>query len=63
MLQRIELFVFVLSIIYSLKHIVQIIIETSKDDPTPLSIGKVEKVLLYLAMSYIITSIITVITT
>jgi len=61
MVQKIELFVLVLSIIYCLKHLIGFIFILGQDDPTPIKVGVVEKVLLYLASSYIVTSLITII--
>jgi hypothetical protein len=61
MKEKIELFVFVLSIIYCIKFIIEFVIILRQDDPEPLKISMVEKIFLYLASSYIITGIISMI--
>jgi hypothetical protein len=61
MIQKIELFVLVLSIIYCIKFIFQFSFTLRQDNPEPIKFGTIEKVLLYLASSYIITAIIALI--
>jgi hypothetical protein len=61
MIQKIEIFVFILSVIFCLKHLIGLIMMLTQEDPTQISIGKVEKVLLYLSSSYIVTSVISII--
>jgi len=62
-LQKIELFLFNLSVIYCIKYLIQFIAVLTQDNPTPIELGKVERVLLYLSASYIVTAIISFITT
>jgi hypothetical protein len=58
MIQKIELFVLVLSAIYCIKFIFAFSFALRQDNPEPIKISSVEKILLYLALSYIITSVI-----
>jgi hypothetical protein len=61
MLEKIELFVFNLSVLYCLKYLIQVIMVLKQDDPTPIVPSNVEKIFLYLSISYIVTTIINVI--
>jgi hypothetical protein len=60
MLEKVKIFVLVLSIIYCLKYLFEFIVLLRQDDPPPMNLGVVEKVLLYLSMSYIVTAIISI---
>lgn len=58
MIQKIELFVFVLSLLYSSKHLFNFVSMLMQDNPTPIVLERIEKILLYLSTSYIVTAII-----
>jgi len=62
MIEKIELFVFVLSVLFCFKHLIGFIITLTQDDPLPIKLRITEKVVFYFSLSYIITSIILVIT-
>jgi len=61
MKEKIELFFFVLSAVYCFKFIAEFLIVLTQDEPAPIKIGVVEKIFLYLASSYVITGIISLI--
>jgi hypothetical protein len=52
---EIKIFLFVLSIIYSLKFVFQFVLKLTQETPEPIEVNKVEQTLLYFAVSYIIT--------
>lgn len=54
-MHEIKLFLFVLSIIYSVRYLIEFGIKFFQDEPTPMKINEVEKTLLYFTSSYIIT--------
>jgi hypothetical protein len=58
MLQEIKLFLFVLSIIYTLRFIIELAIRLFQENPDPLTLSKVEQIAHYVALSYIITYIL-----
>jgi Na+-driven multidrug efflux pump len=57
-LLQIKLFLFVLSIIYILRFIVELAIRLFQDNPDALTLSKTEQFLHYVALSYIITYIL-----
>jgi len=59
MINNIELYILVLSIVFVLRFIVEFIVKLFITSAEPLSTNKYEKVVLYFAISYIITYIIT----
>ena len=59
MLQQIKLFLFVLSIIYNLKFVVELVIRLFQDNPEPIVLSKLEQFYQFVALSYIITFILT----
>jgi len=59
MINNIELYILVLSIVFVLRFISEFIIKLFITSAEPLSINKYEKVILYFVISYIITYIIT----
>jgi hypothetical protein len=63
MIQKIELFVLVLSIIFCLQFLVKFVLLLTQDNPEPMNTSTLEKIFLYLTSSYIVTAIITFITT
>lgn len=60
-LKIVLLFIFVTSIIYCLKYVVDLFIIMKSDDPEPLTISPINKILLLLSSSYIITYILSLI--
>jgi hypothetical protein len=58
MLQEIKLFLFVLSIIYTLRFVVELVIRLFQENPDALTLSKVEQFAHYVALSYIITYIL-----
>jgi len=57
-MQEIKLFLFVLSIIYSLRIAVEFGMKLTQDNPEPMKISKVEQTLLLLSISFVITHIL-----
>jgi hypothetical protein len=58
MISNIELYLFVLSIIFILRFVIEFVVKLFITDAEPLSINKYEKVSLYFSFSYIITYIL-----
>ena len=58
-MQQIKLFFFVLSIIYTLKFIAELVIRLFQDNPDPITVKKYEQYIQYFTLSYIITYILT----
>lgn len=58
MISKVELFLFVLSIVFVLRFILEFVIKLFITDAEPLSLNKYEKVSLYFSVSYIITYIL-----
>ena len=54
-MSQIKVFLFVLSIIYSLRFLVEFGIKFFQEEPTPIVINEIEKTILYFTSSYIIT--------
>jgi len=59
MMYQVKVFLFVISILFSLRLIAEFTIKLFQDNPEPLVLSKTEQVLIYLAVSYIITFILT----
>lgn len=59
MLQKVQIFLFILSALYWIIFLTKLVIISREDNPEPMTISTVEKVLMYLSASYIITGIIT----
>jgi hypothetical protein len=59
MINQIQIFLLVLSVIFLLKFAIEFLIKLRDDDPKPIEITKVNQVFIYLAISYVITFIIT----
>ena len=51
----IKIFLFILSIIYTLRFVIEFVFKLFEDNPTVLVISKYNQVFLYFAISYIIT--------
>jgi hypothetical protein len=58
MIQEIKLFLFVLSIIYSIRIIVEFVLKLTQENPEPMKLSKVEQAVQVFALSYIITYIL-----
>ena len=58
MINEIKVFLLVLSVVYTLRFILEFIIKLFQEEPVPMKLNKVNEVFLYLSLSYIITSII-----
>ena len=56
---QIKVFLFVISILFSMRLIAEFTIKLFQDNPEPLVLSKIEQVFIYLAASYIITFILT----
>jgi hypothetical protein len=54
-MHQIKVFLFVLSIIYSLRFLIEFGIKFFQEEPTPMKINEIEKIILYFSSSYIIT--------
>jgi len=55
---QVKLFFFVLSIIYILRFMVELVIRITQDNAEPISLSKYEQYFYYVALSYIITYIL-----
>lgn len=60
MIQKVELFLLVLSFVYCFKFIFEFVTALKEEDPEPITLSNTERVFLYLAIAYIITSLINV---
>jgi len=58
MIPKIELFFFIVGIVFCLKHLIQVIMVIKQDNPTPMKLSTVNQILLYIAVSYVLTYII-----
>jgi hypothetical protein len=58
MMQEIKLFLFVLSVVYSIRIIVEFILKLTQENPEPMKLSKVEQSIQVFALSYIITYIL-----
>jgi len=58
MINNIELYILILSTVFILRFLFEFIIKLLVTSAEPLSINKYEKIILYFAVSYIITYII-----
>lgn len=56
---QIKLFFFILSIVYLSRFIVELVVKLTQDNTEPMVTTKVEKSLQLIALSYIITYILT----
>lgn len=55
MMELIKIFLFVLSLIYTLRFVFEFLLKLTQENPEPLVIKEIEKVFLYLTSAYIIT--------
>lgn len=57
MINNIFVFLFVLSTVYILRFVVEFIFQLTQENPKTIELSNIEKVIMYIAFSYIITSI------
>jgi hypothetical protein len=57
-MEQIKLFFFVLSIVYSLRIIVEFSMKLTQENPEPMKLTKLEQTLQIISLSYIITYIL-----
>jgi hypothetical protein len=55
MMEQIKLFLFVLSLIYTLRFVFEFVLKLTQQNPEPLVIKEIEKIFLYFTSAYIIT--------
>lgn len=58
MIKAISIFLFVFSIIFLLRYIVEIFLAVRSEVPKPININKIIELFLYVSVSYIITFLI-----
>ena len=58
MIEQIKLFLFVMSIIYTLRFVVEFVVRLTQENPEPMKLSKVEQAIQVFALSYIITYIL-----
>jgi hypothetical protein len=58
MINEIKLFLFVLSIVFQMRFIIEFLYQLTRETPEPMTIKENEKTLLYFAGAYIITYIL-----
>jgi hypothetical protein len=58
MINEIKIFFLILSVVFTLRFIVEFIVKLYQEEPVPMKINKINEIFLYLSLSYIITSII-----
>ncbi len=56
--KTIELYLFILSIIFTLRFIIEFFVRFKEENPKPMVIDTPNRIFLYLAISYIITFLI-----
>jgi hypothetical protein len=57
-MEIIKSYFFILSIVFNLRIIIEIIIKLTQTEPEKISINSIENILIYFSVSYIITYII-----
>lgn len=55
MKEEIKIFLFILSLVYTLKFVFEFGLKLFQEDPEPMTIKEIEKSLLYFSVAYIIT--------
>lgn len=55
MMGEIKLYLFVLSLVYVLRFVIEFTIKFFQENPTPLQLTKLEQTIIYFTISYIIT--------
>lgn len=59
MINKFEIFLLVLSSIFILRYIIEFLLQLREENPKTIVINNIEKVFMYLSISYIITYILT----
>jgi hypothetical protein len=54
-LQQIKIFLFVLSVVFTLRYVFEFVFKLFVAESTPMKLSKIEGVFLYFAVSFIIT--------
>ena len=54
-MEQIKIYLFVLSIIYSIRFLIEFTVRLTQENPEPMKLSKVEDALLLFSLSYIIT--------
>ena len=57
-MQEIKLFLFVLSVVYSIRIIVEFILKLTQENPEPMTMSKLDQTFQIISLSYIITYIL-----
>jgi hypothetical protein len=57
-MQEIKLFFFILSIVYSLRYVIEFILKFISNNTEPIVLTKTEGIVMYFSISYIITYIL-----
>lgn len=52
---EVKIFLLVLSIVFLLRYAIEFIVKLGEDEPTPMKMNDLSKILIYLSISYIIT--------
>jgi hypothetical protein len=58
MIQKIELYFFILSIVFSIRFVIEFVSKLREENPTPMQMEKHNQAFLYLTTSYIVTYLI-----
>ena len=58
MMEQIKLFLFVLSLIYTLRFVFEFVLKLLQENPEPLVLKEIERTFLYFTSAYIITYIL-----
>ena len=58
MIEQIKLFLFVMSIIYTLRFVVEFVVRLTQENPEPMTMSKSDQIFQIISLSYIITYIL-----
>lgn len=58
MIEQIKLFLFVLSLVFTLRFVSEFVLKLFQEEPQPMKINSVKETFIYIALAYIITFII-----
>ena len=58
MIEQIKLFLFVTSIIYTLRFVVEFVVRLTQENPEPMTMSKSDQIFQIISLSYIITYIL-----
>ena len=59
MINKIEIFLLVLSCVFLLKFVIEFLIQLKEENPKTITISNIERILFHLTISYIITYFLT----